>query len=85
VAKRFLFNQNTVNPNILTSKVVSYKNNDLETDAFDTYEFDILPKNNIPIGGFIYIELSTLFTGFTNCEVFGGIKAACMIETYNSK
>ena len=68
-----------MSPNILDTKIVTYKNNDLETGAFDTYDFTLLPKNNIPLGGFIAIELSDLFTSYSNCEIYGGIKAACYI------
>ena len=56
----------------------------METSAFETYDFNILPTNDIPLGGFIYIEVDNLFTNFTNCEVYGGIKAACLIEVYDS-
>ena len=34
---------------------MTYKNNDLETGAFDTYDFNLLPTNSIPKSGYIAI------------------------------
>lgn len=52
----------------------------METGAFDTYSYTILPKNKIPLGGFAIIQMTDNFTDFSNCEIYGGVKAACIVE-----
>ena len=77
VSKRFKLAANIVVPNLLDTKTITYKNIDLETSTFDTYTFNLLPRNGIPVTGHIKIYLSTLFIDFSNCDVYGGIRASC--------
>ena len=71
VSKRFKLAKNLIVPNLLVTKDVTYKNNDLETSTFDTYSFKIKPTNGIPVTGHIEIHLSPLFIDFSNCDVYG--------------
>ena len=81
IAKRFTYGANLVDPNVLDASELTYKNTDLETGAFDTYTFKLLPTNDVPSSGYIDIQCSDDFQDLSNCEVYGGITGICVVET----
>jgi hypothetical protein len=80
IAKRYVYAANLVVPNLLINKVLTYKNVDLETSSFDTYDFKIKTTNKVPSSGFLSVEFSDQFTDVSNCEVYGGITGVCIVD-----
>lgn len=85
IVRRYDYATNLITPNVLSLYQVTYKNLVAETGAFDTYDFQLLPNNKIPAGGYIVISMSDGFNSLTNCEIYGGMTGICKTSTVTGK